>query len=166
MTQGSGLSSSRIVALKAGGDGKPLFMFAGVGGGPESFHGLAAQLGDERPIYACHHIGAQGECEPVRQVGRMAQLYAAELRGLQPHGPYYLFGYSFGGVVVFELARELVAQGERVGLVIMADCPAPGYPPPAPLLKRIKIHADNLLGLHEHTRADYLRQRLGLIEIK
>ena len=161
MTQGSGLSSSRIVALKAGGDAKPLFMFAGVGGGPETFRDLAAQLSDERPIYGFHHIGALGECEPVRQVSRMAQLYAAELRGVQPHGPYYLFGYSFGGVVVLELARELVAQGERVGLVIMADCPAPGYPPPAPLRKRIRVHADNLFGQHGQKRSDYIRERFA-----
>jgi thioesterase domain-containing protein len=161
MTQGSEPGSSRIVALKRGGDAKPLFMFAGVGGGPETFIDLAAQLGDERPIYAFHHIGALGECEPVRQVSRMAQLYAAELRGVQPHGPYYLFGYSFGGAVVVELARELVTQGERVGLVIMADCPAPGYPRPAPLLKRLKTHAENLLGMHEQRRTDYLRQRFN-----
>jgi thioesterase domain-containing protein len=161
MTQGSEPGRSRIVALKTGGDAKPLFMFAGVGGGPDIFRDLAAQLGDERPIYGVHHIGALGECEPVRQVSRMAQLYAAELRGVQPHGPYYLFGYSFGGVVVVELARELIAQGERVGLVIMADCPAPGYPRPAPLLKRIKIHANNLRELHEGRRVDYVRQRFS-----
>lgn len=159
MTQGSAPGSARIVALKAGGTANPLFMFAGIGGAPDTFLDLAAQLGDERPIYGFHHVGALGECEPVRQVSRMAQLYAAELRGVQPRGPYYLFGYSFGGAVVFELARELVAQGERVGLVIMADCPAPGYPQPAPLLKRFKVHADNLLGLHERRRKDYLRQR-------
>jgi len=159
MTQGGEPGSSRIVALKTGGAAHPLFMFAGVGGGPDTFRDLAAQLGDERPIYGFHHIGALGECEPVRQVSRMAQLYAAELRGVQAHGPYYLFGYSFGGAVVFELARELVAQGERVGLVIMADCPAPGYPPPAPLPKRLKIHLRNLLGLNEQKRMDYLRQR-------
>ena len=159
MTQGSEPGSSRIVALKTGGAANPLFMFAGVGGGPDTFHDLAAQLGDERSIYGFHHIGALGECEPVRQVSRMAQLYAAELRGVQPHGPYYLFGYSFGGAVVMELARELLAQGERVGLVIMADCPAPGYPRPAPLLKRLRVHAENLLGLHEQKRMDYLRQR-------
>jgi thioesterase domain-containing protein len=149
------------VALKAGGEAKPLFMFAGVGGGPETFRDLAAQLSDDRPLYAFHHIGALSECEPVRQVSRMAQLYAAELRGVQAHGPYYLFGYSFGGVVVFELARELIAQGERVGLVIMADCPMPGYPRPAPLRKRIKIHADNLLGLHKHKRLDYIQDRFA-----
>jgi thioesterase domain-containing protein len=162
MTQGSaGIVTPRIVALKPSGDSKPLFMFAGVRGGPDTFRDLATQLGDNRPVYAFHHIGAQGECEPVRQVSRMAQLYAAELRGVQPRGPYHLLGYSFGGVVVFELARELLAQGERVALVIIADCPAPGYPRPAPLVKRIKTHLDNLRALHEQKRINYLVQRFA-----
>lgn len=160
MTQGSaGVSTSRIVALKPSGDAKPLFMFAGVRGGPDTFQDLAAQLGDDRPVYAFHHIGSHNECEPVRQVSRMAQLYAAELRGVQRHGPYFLFGYSFGGAIAVELARELVQQGERVGLLIMVDCPAPGYPRPAPLLSRIKTHADNLRQLHAQKRKDYVVQR-------
>jgi thioesterase domain-containing protein len=160
MTQASaGASSSRIVALKRDGDATPLFMFAGVRGGPDTFQDLATQLGEERPVYAFHHIGAQSECEPVRQVSRMAQLYAAELRGVQRYGPYFLFGYSYGGLVVLELARELMAQGERIGLLIIADCPAPGYPRPAPLLKRINVHADNLRGMPERKRMEYITER-------
>lgn len=162
MTQaGAELSTSRIVALKASGDSavnKPLFMFAGVRGGPDTFRELAAQLGDDRPVYGVHHIGAQHEDELVRNVTRMAQLYAAEVRGVQRHGPYFLFGYSLGGMIVFELARELMAQGERVGLVIMADCTAPGYPRPAPLLTRAAIHIDNLRNRKE--RVAYVAQRV------
>src|ERR1700755_605295 len=113
MTQaGAQLTTSRIVALKESSDGaqkKPLFMFAGVRGGPDTFRDLAAQLGDERAVYGVHFIGAQNEPELVRNVCRMAQLYAAEVRGVQRHGPYYLFGYSLGGMIVFELARELMA---------------------------------------------------------
>lgn len=163
MTQGGPeLGTSRMVALKAGGEGtakRPLFMFAGVRGGPDTFRDLAAQLGDDRPVYGAHHIGAQNETELVRNVARMAQLYAAEVRGVQRHGPYYLFGYSLGGMIVFELARELMAQGERVGLVIMADCTAPGYPQPAPFFNRIAIHVDNLRKREAGHRVAYLAQR-------
>jgi thioesterase domain-containing protein len=163
MTQGGAeLSTSRMVALRANSAGatkKPLFMFAGVRGGPDTFRDLAAQLGDDRPVYGVHYIGAQHEPELVRNVARMAQLYAAEVRGVQRHGPYYLFGYSLGGMIVFELARELMAQGERVGLVIMADCAAPGYPQPAPLVNRIAIHVDNLRSRQAGHRLEYLAQR-------
>jgi thioesterase domain-containing protein len=133
-------------------------MFAGARGGPDTFRELAAQLGDDRPVYGVHHIGAQREPELVRNVARMAQLYAAEVRGVQRHGPYYLFGYSLGGMIVFELARELMAQGERVGLVIIADCTAPGYPRPAPLFKRVGIHLSNLRE-RKGQRIEYLAQR-------
>jgi thioesterase domain-containing protein len=93
-------------------------------------------------------------------VSRLAQLYAAELRGAQPRGPYYLFGYSFGGVVAFEVARELVAQGQRVGLVVMADCPAPGYPKPPPVWERARTHARNLVDGTPTERVRYLRDRV------
>jgi thioesterase domain-containing protein len=166
MTQGSGLSTSRIVALKPDGAEPPLFMFAGVRGGPDTFRELAAQLSPDRPVYGFYHIGAQDECEPVRQVARMAQLYAAELRGVQRKGPYYLLGYSFGGVVAFELARELIAQGERVAMVIIMDCPAPGYPRPAPLVTRLKAHIENLRTLHHEKRRDYVKQRFANVRTR
>lgn len=166
MTQGSsGLSTPRIVALK-GGTATPLFMFPGAPGTPDTFRELAALLGEHRPAYGFHHIGAQRECEPVRQVSRAAQLYAAEVRSVQRHGPYLLFGYSFGGLVAFELARELVAQGERIGLVILADCPVPGYPPPAPLLDRIRIHLQNLRAGSGRERAHYIEQRLANVRTR
>ena len=161
MTQGSaGVTTSRLVTLQPHGDKAPLFIFPGVHGDPETFRDLALRLGQQRPVHGFRHIGAQNECEPVRQVSRLAQLYAAELRGAQPRGPYYLFGYSFGGVVAFEVARELVAQGQRVGLVIIVDCPAPGYPKPPPLWERARTHVQNLLGGSPAERVRYLRDRL------
>mgnify|MGYP003449661752 CR=1 FL=1 len=161
MTQGSaGVTTSRLVTLQPHGDRPPLFVFPGVHGDPETFKDLASRLGTQRPVLGFRHIGAQRECEPVRQVSRLAQLYAAELRGAQPRGPYYLFGYSFGGVVAFEVARELIAQGQRVGLVVMADCPAPGYPKPPPVWERVRTHAQNLLEGTPAERVRYLRDRV------
>jgi thioesterase domain-containing protein len=118
--------------LQAGGDRNPLFIFPGISGTPDTYVDLAARLGSERSVYGFHLVGSLQECEPVRQVGRLAQLYAADVRSVQPRGPYFLFGYSFGGVVAFEVARELMSHGEPIGLVIMADCPAPGYPKALP----------------------------------
>jgi thioesterase domain-containing protein len=161
MTQPVSAPQSRRVLLQAAGEGKPLFIFPGIAGVPSTYADLASRLGDERPVYGLHLIGSQSECEPVRQVGRLAQLYAAELRSVQPRGPYLLFGYSFGGVLAFEVARELLSHGERVGLVAMADCPAPGYPKPANPLVRAKIHVQNILQLSMSERIAYLQDRLG-----
>jgi thioesterase domain-containing protein len=151
----------RLVVLQAAGEGKPLFIFPGIYGEPATYADLAARLGPRRPVFGFHLVGSLNECEPVRQVGRLAQLYAADIRSAQPRGPYLLFGYSFGGVVAFEVARELLSHGERVGLVAMADCPAPGYPKPAHPLVRARVHAQNLLKLSTHERIAYLQDRLG-----
>src|SRR3954468_7974638 len=51
----------------------------------------------------------------------MAACYAQELRAFQPHGPYYLGGYCFGGNVAYEMARQLRAAGEEVALVALLD---------------------------------------------
>jgi thioesterase domain-containing protein len=162
MTQGSaGLNTSRLVVLHEGGEGKPLFVFPGVHGEPEAFHDMASRLGERRQVYGFRHIGAQNECEPVRQISRFAQLYAADLRRAEPRGPYYLFGYSFGGVVAFEVARELKSQGQSVALVILADCPAPGYPKLAPPWRRAKTHLRSLLTGSPSSRAQYLVDRLS-----
>jgi thioesterase domain-containing protein len=154
--------TQRRVLLQPAGvaHAKPLFIFPGVNGDPHTFTDLASRLGHERPIYGFHLVGSQQECEPVRQMGRLAQLYAAEIRGTQPRGPYYLFGYSFGGALAFEVARELLSHGERVGLVAMADCPAPGYPKPPHAFIRARVHAENLLKLSVQERSAYLRDRL------
>ena len=153
--------SQRRVVLQAAGEGKPLFIFPGINGVPATYADLAVRLGHDRPVFAFHLIGSLNECEPVRQVGRLAQLYAAEIRSAQPRGPYLLFGYSFGGVIAFEVARELLSHSERVALVAMADCPAPGYPKLAHPLVRAKVHVQNLQQLSMAERLGYLAERLG-----
>jgi thioesterase domain-containing protein len=50
------------------------------------------------------------------------------VRNLQPHGPYFLGGHCYGGIVAFELACQLAASGDQVALLALFDCPTPGYP--------------------------------------
>lgn len=122
---------------------------------------LARLLADERPVYGVKMIGSEGECDPLREIHQIAATHAADIRGVQPHGPYFLFGYWFGGVLAFEVARELLAQGERVGLVAMANCPAPGFPKiPSPIV-RARAHVKNFfnLGNGNGSRAAWLRDR-------
>jgi thioesterase domain-containing protein len=60
-----------------------------------------------------------------------------QIQTLQPNGPYYLGGYSFGGVVAFEMARQLQEQGEQVGILVVLDSCRPGYSWRASFLKRV-----------------------------
>jgi hypothetical protein len=62
-----------------------------------------------------------------KSMEEMARHYVAEVRGKQPHGPYYLGGFSGGGMVAIEMAAMLEAEGETVAAVLMFDSPAPGY---------------------------------------
>jgi thioesterase domain-containing protein len=152
---------SRIETLSAAGSGAALFIFPGMGGELDLFDPLVRALQGERPLHALRLIGSQGECEPVRDLRRLAAMYAAEVRARQPHGPYFLLGFSFGAIAAIELARELQAQGEPVALVAMVDCPAPGYPKLPPALIRAHAHVENFLALSLQDRLGYLRDRLA-----
>ena len=62
-----------------------------------------------------------GHEAPLESVEAMAERYLAELRRVQPHGPYFLCGHSFGGLIAYELAQRLRAAGEEVGLLVLLD---------------------------------------------
>jgi thioesterase domain-containing protein len=70
-----------------------------------------------------------------------ARRYVEELRGVQRAGPYQLIGYSFGGVMAYEMARQLLESGDRVSFLGLLDTPAPGYE--FPLSARLHMHTAN-----------------------
>jgi amino acid adenylation domain-containing protein len=91
---------------------------------------LARHLGVEQPVLAFRSRGgASPECTDLEE---MAAAYLGDLRARQPHGPYLLGGYGLGGVVAFEMARQLQAHGTPVALLALLDCAAPntGYAQP------------------------------------
>jgi thioesterase domain-containing protein/acyl carrier protein len=67
--------------------------------------------------------------------------YVEEMRRIQRAGPYRLIGYSFGGVIAYEMARQLLASGERVSFLGLLDAPAPGYV--FPMAARVRMHTAN-----------------------
>jgi len=83
----------------------------------------------ERTIYALEAPGLHGDGAPENSVEALAALYLEVVRGHRPGGPYFLCGWSFGGVVAYEMARLLVERGERVGLLALIDSRAPGSTP-------------------------------------
>ena len=101
----------------------PLFLVAGMFGNVLNLSHLAHLLGEDRPFYALQARGLYGDAEPHENFPDMARDYIAELRQVQPEGPYLLGGFSGGGLVAWEMARQLVEQGETVLKVIMLDTP-------------------------------------------
>jgi aspartate racemase len=86
-------------------------------------------------VYSLHHDGAAPAAEPL-SVATVARALARDLRGLQPQGPYYLAGWSFGGLVAFELAQSLRGDGQEVALLTLFDTEGPGYPAHRPWAER------------------------------
>jgi thioesterase domain-containing protein len=83
-----------------------------------------------------------------------AHRYVEELRRIQPEGPYQLIGYSFGGVIAYEMARQLLASGERVMFLGLLDTPSPGYVFPLSVrLRKHTAHAAELSRMLAELRA-------------
>ena len=124
MLEGRGAApSSPLVPLKSG-VGKPLFIAPGLGGDVPPLAKLGEEIGlaiSPHPVFAIQAKGLDGTEEPLDRVEDMVAYYLAHLRGVQPHGPYFLAGYSFGGIIAMEMARGLTAAGETVALLAFFD---------------------------------------------
>ncbi|WP_272419266.1 amino acid adenylation domain-containing protein [Polyangium jinanense] len=115
---------SPLVTLQPRGERPPLYCVHAIGGSALSYLDLARALGDEQPLHALHARGLD-EGEPVDDVVTMAQHYVDALLETHPGGAIRLLGWSFGGLVAFEMARELSARGVPVEEVILVDTHLP-----------------------------------------
>ncbi|HEY0604287.1 MAG TPA: amino acid adenylation domain-containing protein, partial [Herpetosiphonaceae bacterium] len=120
---------SPLIQLQPGRDQLPFFCVHAAAGSVLSYLELAQLLGPEQPFYAFQAAGLDDGQPPHTQVETMAVAYLAALRAAQPHGPYRLGGWSFGGLVAYEMAQQLTAQGEEVALLALIDSqPSRGEP--------------------------------------
>ncbi|HEY9667604.1 MAG TPA: thioesterase domain-containing protein, partial [Coleofasciculaceae cyanobacterium] len=84
-----------------------------------------------QPFYGLQPLGLDGKQTPLTRIEDMAAYYIEELRKIQPSGPYYLGGWSFGGLIAFEMAQQLISSGHQVALLAILDtlAPIPGNAP-------------------------------------
>jgi len=114
--------SSSLVPIQAGNSNKrPLFFVHPVGGNVFCYADLIRHLGPDRPFYGLQAQGLDGEKKPHTRVESMASHYIELLQTVQTQGPYLLGGWSLGGVVAFEMAQQLQAQGQEVALLALID---------------------------------------------
>jgi acyl transferase domain-containing protein/thioesterase domain-containing protein/acyl carrier protein len=111
-----------------GGARAPFFLVAGMFGNVLNLRHLAQLLGSDRPFYGLQARGLLGEDAPHRSIPEAARDYVAELRQVQPQGPYLLGGFSGGGLTAWEMARQLEEAGEVVSLLVLLDTPLPRRP--------------------------------------
>ncbi|MBZ4375547.1 type I polyketide synthase [Corallococcus sp. AS-1-6] len=115
-----------VALLQQGTRGPPLFFVHGAGGQSVFYRELAQAIDADRTAYAFESRGLEPDGPLHTSVDEMATAYLEGLRALQPVGPYLLVGASFGGAVVYEMARRLTAEGHAVPLCAMLDTPGPG----------------------------------------
>lgn len=118
-----------VAVLQPGGGGPGLFLLAGT----DQYRHLARQLGPQMAVYG---VFSQTEIDllrwptdaapPTVSVETLAREYLDLIRGVQPHGPYFLGGFSIGGALAYEVARHLRQAGEEIGLIILLDSMLPG----------------------------------------
>ncbi len=162
---------SSIVPIQPEGTKPPFFCVHAKGGNVLFYRDLAKHLGKDQPFY-----GIQARRLGGRQVGHatveeMAEFYIAEIKRIQPEGPYYLGGSSFGGLAAFEIAQQLLRRGEEVGILALFDTGTPDYPKMLPtttvvrstifgFIRRIQHHRDSLRAFGAKERIDYVLGKL------
>ncbi|MGD1020131.1 MAG: amino acid adenylation domain-containing protein [Verrucomicrobiia bacterium] len=114
-------ASSSLVAIQPGGTKRPLFLVHPAGGHVFPYIHLARLLGPDQPCYGLQARGLEDGQDPHTRIEDMAAHYIQALQTVQPTGPYLLGGWSMGGVVAFEMAQQLQAQGQRVALLALLD---------------------------------------------
>jgi thioesterase domain-containing protein/acyl carrier protein len=130
---------SPLVLLKPGDSSAPLFVFHGVGGTVVEFAALGRLIDIPGEVYAVQAQGVDGMLPPLESVEAMAELYLRAIREKQASGPYWLCGYSFGGLLAIEVARRLKAAGEEIALLFLIDSYA--HPMTWPRRSLLKVRA-------------------------
>ena len=143
---------STLVPIQQNGSLPPLFCVPGAGGNVLYFHDLGKHLGNNQPLYGLQAQGLDGETEPLESVEEIAEQHIKTIQTVQPVGPYFLAGHSFGGKVAFEISAKLQSMGESVAYVGILDTPAPNS------------QASNQYDFSDWDNAEWICHMAGVIE--
>jgi acyl-coenzyme A synthetase/AMP-(fatty) acid ligase/thioesterase domain-containing protein/acyl carrier protein len=157
---------SPLVLVKEGSGAPPFFIVHGCGGTVMELFPLAHAIRWPGCIYAIQAQGLDGQRPPKSSIAEMASLYLSVIRNVQPTGPYYISGYSYGGLVAFEMGRRLQHDGEKVAFLGLLDTSANARQWPLrvwtrQMLFRTRHHVSKLGQLPLQVKMRYLRKVLG-----
>jgi thioesterase domain-containing protein len=132
---------SSLVELRGEGTRPPLFVVTAGDGNPLAFAAVTRRLDPGQPVYALQPRGLDGRSPFDRSIPVLAARYLAEVRLVQPYGPYVIAGRCNGATVACEMAAILRAEGEQVALVAALDSEPPQVGPPeiVPGVRRDRI---------------------------
>jgi acyl transferase domain-containing protein/thioesterase domain-containing protein/acyl carrier protein len=109
-----------VLPLQPNGSKAPLFLIHDIGGSVFNYMELVKAFPPDQPVYGVESPGLHGST-PYHRVEDMAAHYIERMRAVQPAGPYFVVGHSFGGQVAYEIGRQLTASGLAVGLIGIMD---------------------------------------------
>lgn len=164
-------SWASLVPIQPRGSRLPFYCVHAVGGNVLTYADMARHLGPDQPVYGLQAQGLDGQAPPHTRIEEMAAHYVKEIQKFQPEGPYHLGGSSFGGIVAFEVAQQLHAQGGGVGVLALFDTWGPDYLIRMPgrsrlfhrllrFVERVDLHLGNFLA------AEGARAKLAYVVIK
>ena len=120
-TRGTNRRWKSLVPIQASGTKPPLYMVHGGGASILPFYGIAKNMDPNQPVYGLQPKGMDGKESPLGTVESIASHFIQEIVQHNPEGPINLAGYSFGGIVAFEMARQLKSIGREVQHLVMFD---------------------------------------------
>jgi len=172
-------SWSSLVSIQTTGSRLPFFCVHAVGGNVLEYYDLARHLGSDQPFYGLQSRGLDGEHTPHTRIEDMAAHYLKEMCEVQPVGPYFIGGRSLGGIIAYEIACQLRAKGQEVGLLALLDSYPVGHQKLLPqadsfrkragrFLKILGAHTSNVRNLPWQEKVGYVVSKLqyGPVRIK
>ncbi|OOQ60759.1 non-ribosomal peptide synthetase [Mucilaginibacter pedocola] len=115
------ISWDSLVPIKPKGSKMPLYIVHGAGLNVLLFNALAMNMDDEQPVYGLQARGINGVDEPLDVMEEIAANYVEEIVNHDPVGPYAVAGYSLGGMIAYEMAKQMLAMGKDVKMLAMFD---------------------------------------------
>ena len=155
-----------LAPIQAGGSKPPFYCVHGAGGNVLLYRDLARHLGPDQPVYGLVARGLDGKEPFLTRLEDMAAHYVDEIKSIQPDGPYYLGGYCLGGTIAYEMAQQLQARGDEVGLVVFFETYNIKATEASSSLRRVLnvwqnvgFHFSNLRLLEKGGRATFLQEK-------
>ncbi len=171
------VSTGRVITIDASGNKSPLFVAPGIGGGAVGLAYLASALNADRPVFGFESRGLNPGEKPLADMREIAAEFVADLRRVQPEGPYWLLGICWGGTAALEVARQLRNAGQEVAGLLMLDPPPPATQAntgkrgssagtvsvPRFIASRLKLYWHTLRELSPAERSAYLNERFRVL---
>lgn len=158
---------SQLVTIQEKGSKPPLFLNAGILGNVMNFKYLTYYLGEDQPVYGIQALGLDGKEPPLSSFAEMAARNIKIIKTVQPQGPYFLGGFSFGGLIAFEMSQQLLKAGEKVAFLGLFDTRTPfAYQRikelPSTFKEKLIFHWENFSKQKTNYLFDKLKTRFGI----